>query len=171
MNGNFFIESAVRDFKLLARKYGTESMLSGATTVKSKAKLTPSASAQLEQWVNSQATYFRRWCDQIKGTLPVPSKFSDSRRIQLYGNSLEAPYARGVLSGFDPSRVVSWKLSDSEHCPSCLELHENSPYEISDLPTVPREGQTLCKNSCKCHLVVHSRLSGAVRKLVKKLLK
>jgi hypothetical protein len=72
-------------------------------------------------------------------------------------------YVDTVRSVFDHARVeaapewvkIYWTPTrGARHCPDCLILAVNSPYTKKTLKHVPRDGFTICKSSCKCHLMI-----------------
>lgn len=109
-------------------------------------------SFQREEW-----GFVRKFADSLRdGT----GRMNPSRRMQLYVNTIDAIYSAGKIQAQSDETLISWNLTESEHCEDCVALAMNSPYTKETLPTQPRAGfgtgklntGTRCGSNCKCYL-------------------
>jgi len=72
-------------------------------------------------------------------------------------------YVKTIRSVFDHARVeaapdwikIYWVPAQSvKHCVDCMYLAINSPYTKETLEHVPRDGWSICKSNCQCHLML-----------------
>tara|TARA_Y100000114_G_scaffold157143_1_gene187385 strand:- start:2339 stop:3886 length:1548 start_codon:yes stop_codon:yes gene_type:complete len=73
-------------------------------------------------------------------------------RINMYGQSLKSAFNSGAVFGGRPGEKIYWRLGSCDHCADCPALHAGSPYNRNTLPTVPGNGDTICKTNCCCYL-------------------
>ena len=73
-------------------------------------------------------------------------------RSNMYGQALKGAYNAGAVYGGISDDKVWWRLGACEHCPDCIALAASGPYTMATLPTLPGNGDTLCKTNCCCHL-------------------
>jgi len=89
--------------------------------------------------------YADGYTDQ-KGKMGVGS------RSNMYGQALKSAYNAGAVFGGINDEQVWWRLGACEHCPDCIALASSGPFTMQTLPTVPGNGDTICKTNCCCHL-------------------
>ena len=102
--------------------------------------------------------FARKFMEDVRdGTGTVPSE----KRIQMYADTLDSMYMRGVVYGLPSDVEIWWVLGVAEHCQDCIWLSLGSPYNKpgygeNPLPAVPRSGYTQCLSRCKCSLEMKS---------------
>ncbi len=98
--------------------------------------------------------FAKKFMEDVRdGTGKMPS----DKRLQMYADTLDSMYMRGVVYGLPSDVEIWWVLGIAEHCPDCIELSLGSPYSKpgygdNPLPAVPGSGYTQCLSHCKCTL-------------------
>lgn len=122
-----------------------------------------------EKWIRltvlNEFGYFMDFLEDIRYKRHTKSgKMPLETRIELYVNSLDSVFDAGRLAalGSFPRMIVTWVLDPAfENCESCQYLASISPMTADNLPVAPRDGQTLCRQNCKC--VVTSKKTNAAK--------
>jgi len=74
-------------------------------------------------------------------------------RSNMYAQALRGAFNAGAVHGSMRDDKIWWRLGVAEHCSDCIALAASGPYTMDTLPTVPGNGDTICKTNCACHLV------------------
>ena len=81
---------------------------------------------------------------------------ADFYEVRLRGTANEA-----WANTLDPEDLVYWLLGNNEnHCGTCEDLNNNSPYRPADLPVHPGDNATECSLGCDCTLRSESGKTG-----------
>ena len=71
----------------------------------------------------------------------------------MYAQALRGAFNAGAVFGGINDDKIYWRLGATEHCADCIAIAASGPYTVDTLPTVPGNGDTICKTNCACHLV------------------
>ena len=74
-------------------------------------------------------------------------------RTNMYGQALKGAYNAGAVFGGVGGEKIFWRLGACDHCVDCPALSASSPFTRATLPTLPGNGDTVCKTNCCCYLV------------------
>lgn len=74
-------------------------------------------------------------------------------RTNMYGQALKGAYNAGAVFGGIGGEKIFWRLGSCDHCVDCPALSASSPFTRVTLPTLPGNGDTVCKTNCCCYLV------------------
>jgi hypothetical protein len=74
-------------------------------------------------------------------------------RITMYGSALKAGYNAGAIHGGRSGERIFWRLGACDHCVDCPALSAASPFTSATIPTLPGNGDTICRTNCCCYLV------------------
>lgn len=74
-------------------------------------------------------------------------------RTNMYGQALKGAYNAGAVFGGIGGEKIFWRLGSCDHCVDCPALSVSSPFTRATLPTLPGNGDTVCKTNCCCYLV------------------
>ena len=110
--------------------------------------------------VQAQYKYLDRFAKQIEadamaGKLKAPGYYL--KRMAMYVNDASVAYWRTLVADAKKAKktvLVYWETGfvKTEHCPDCAALAAASPYKLSELKFVPRDGHTACRMACGCGL-------------------
>lgn len=115
-------------------------------------KLTAAQRRDLADLADTEAEYFHQYMRQVIG------EAAGDARADLYGGVVGDAMWRTWAQVLPHSAEVNWRLGVAEHCADCLSLADGSPYSApgatgpNPLPTVPRNGDTICLGNCRCYL-------------------
>lgn len=115
-------------------------------------KLTAAQKRDLADLADTEAEYFHQYMRQVVG------EAAGDARTELYGGVVGDAVWRTWAQVLPHSAEVHWRLGVAEHCADCLSLADGSPYSApgatgrNPLPTVPRNGDTVCLGNCRCYL-------------------
>jgi hypothetical protein len=109
---------------------------------------------QFEDVINKHSGFASQFAKQYaSGYTDLKGKLGFPARINLYGAALKSAYNAGAVFGGNPGEKIFWRLGSCDHCVDCPALSVASPYTRNTLPTLPGNGDTLCKTNCCCYLV------------------
>ena len=155
------------DFEQTVRRSMTRHMIksyvNGASSINNRFRFGPADTAFIAQRVESQLSFMRGFMRSVvgdTGTMPL------ERRAGMYANFMDSVFIEGAVSQAPNGIIIYWRLNPAEHCVTCLDLAEGSPYTKETLPTVPRRGDTRCITACKCTLEFTTRLKAGFRRIV-----
>ena len=129
-------------------------------------------SREEEEWfrsaVREELSYWNNFLDDIQRDTTFTSKrFTIKDRIDMYIDTVWFMFQAGRLSGLPDTVLLHWypKTKDTEMCPGCQFMVDNSPYPRDLMPTTPRAGDTPCLMKCVHRVVVrHVPLKEVVRR-------
>jgi hypothetical protein len=97
-----------------------------------------------------------KFADKFIGELSDLSEAAIINRANLYIKAAGNAFELGQREAYRKSSQFSeeyWQLSDTEHCPDCIDLNAKGWVKIGELPTVPRAGNTQCLSNCACSII------------------
>lgn len=119
----------------------------------------------LDSYLKEELRYFNRFLDAVKASQ------SDKRsltRLSHYSQAVRSVFESGRVLSVGTDVIIHWVLESKNPCPDCRLLHRHSPYTSDTLPTVPKGGQTRCRNFCYCSLRIVKSTPEQVQKLRKR---
>jgi len=106
-----------------------------------------------EDMVDEQARFANQFVGQLSnGQLNKPGRMAVAQRLKMYSNATTAGFNAGAIAAGPKDELIFWRLGSCDHCVDCPVLAQSGPYTRSTLPTLPGQGQTICKTNCCCHL-------------------
>lgn len=123
----------------------------GLRSADGRLHITPEDVRWINEYVETEAGYFSKFFDSVReGTL---SSAQIQARLKLYARSSNGTFEAGRVAGSNSGQLIYWVLNPrKEHCKICKWLQDNSPYTVSNLPTVPRSDACLGFSNCGCEL-------------------
>jgi hypothetical protein len=113
-----------------------------------------------------EAIYLEGFLDDINsgkytnadGTIDVEAI---EARAELYEGRLRGTANEAFANTLDPDDLVYWEYGNTvNHCGTCTDLHDNSPYKPSEIPVYPGENACECSIGCGCGLRTESGKAG-----------
>ena len=107
----------------------------------------------LDDIIDTQSRFANQFVSQLSaGDLNKPGRMPVASRLKMYSNAFTSGFNAGAIAGGQNDELIFWKLGSCDHCVDCPVLAASGPYTRHTLPTLPGQGQTLCKTNCCCHL-------------------
>lgn len=104
--------------------------------------------------VKKHSEYASQFARQYaSGYTDQKGKMSFPKRINLYGQALKSAFNAGAVYGGTSGEKIFWRLGSCDHCVDCPALSAASPFTTDTIPTLPGNGDTICKTNCCCYLV------------------
>lgn len=136
-----------RSFKM---GYGTRGRQDSSTLDKDRIyKEFPAFKDVVDKHSDFASQFARQYAD---GYTDRKGAMGFAARINMYGQALKSAFNSGAVFGGRPGEKIYWRLGSCDHCGDCPALHAGSPYTRNTLPTVPGNGDTICKTNCCCYL-------------------
>lgn len=141
------------DAEQLLWRHLTRAWNQGAKSVDPDTQILDTDFERIRSTVQQQLHFARNMMDNIirKDTvMPI------ERRAAMYAHALDGSFEEAAVSRMK-GVLIYWRLTDAEHCPTCIDLANGSPYTPDTLPTTPRKGETQCLTNCKCFLEITTK--------------
>lgn len=104
--------------------------------------------------MDKQASFANQFASQYAaGETDRKGAMGVGARTNMYGQALKGAYNAGAVFGGIGGEKIFWRLGACDHCVDCPALSASSPFTRATLPTLPGNGDTVCKTNCCCYLV------------------